>query len=506
MFEEARRLTTRKRVDGYVRVSRIGGRAGDGYISPEVQRGQIAAFAGLMGVEIDAWHDDQDYSGGNVERPGFLEVIRRIEAGETGGVIVARIDRFARSAPDGGTMVRRVMEAGGIFASAQERIDPTTDFGKAMLNIMFVMAELQLDQLKSGWKTAKGRAIGRGAHIGPTPFGYRRVPRGVEGSGTLVPSPPASVALTKLFRRAASGVGISELARYMDEISPRVDGGLWTTSSIGHLLANRVYLGEVAYESADQPLRNPRAHEALVDAETWQAAQRERRPRKKRGTTYVLSGLVRCAACRYVMAGGPGGSNGQLRVYRCQGRHGGGKCPGPSMVVADRLEEWVVGQVRELLAGGEVRAERAADTAELAQLGEAVDAAEAELDAFMLDLANRDRYGARYQTYLDARLRALEDAESAYQAIASRAEPLLLAPLAWEDLTHDELHTIVAGAVDAVFLRRAPQRGADVSERACIVWRGHGEDDLPGKGRPVAPLRPFAWPDEGKPARRKVSA
>jgi DNA invertase Pin-like site-specific DNA recombinase len=44
--------------------------------------------------------------------------------------------------------------------AAQERIDPTTDFGKAMLNIMFVMAELQLDQLKSGWKTAKGRAIG----------------------------------------------------------------------------------------------------------------------------------------------------------------------------------------------------------------------------------------------------------------------------------------------------------------------------------------------------------
>jgi DNA invertase Pin-like site-specific DNA recombinase len=53
---------TRKRVDGYVRVSRIGGR--DGYISPEVQREQIEAFASLMGVEIDAWHDDQDYSGG----------------------------------------------------------------------------------------------------------------------------------------------------------------------------------------------------------------------------------------------------------------------------------------------------------------------------------------------------------------------------------------------------------------------------------------------------------
>src|SRR5436309_10379417 len=31
VFEEARRLVTRNRVDGYIRVSRIGGRAGDGY-------------------------------------------------------------------------------------------------------------------------------------------------------------------------------------------------------------------------------------------------------------------------------------------------------------------------------------------------------------------------------------------------------------------------------------------------------------------------------------------
>src|SRR3954468_16271885 len=114
VFAEARRLVLKQRVDGYVRVSRIGGRAGDGYISPEVQREQISAFASLMGVEIDAWHDDQDYSGGNVERPGFLEAIRRVESGETGGVIVARIDRFARSAPDGGAMVRRIIDAGGI--------------------------------------------------------------------------------------------------------------------------------------------------------------------------------------------------------------------------------------------------------------------------------------------------------------------------------------------------------------------------------------------------------
>ncbi len=63
----------KQRVDGYVRVSCIGGRAGDGYISREVQREQISAFAGLMGVEIDAWHDDPLSREDDAERQALLE-------------------------------------------------------------------------------------------------------------------------------------------------------------------------------------------------------------------------------------------------------------------------------------------------------------------------------------------------------------------------------------------------------------------------------------------------
>jgi hypothetical protein len=33
------------RLDGYVRVSRVGGREGESFISPEVQRDRIAAYA-----------------------------------------------------------------------------------------------------------------------------------------------------------------------------------------------------------------------------------------------------------------------------------------------------------------------------------------------------------------------------------------------------------------------------------------------------------------------------
>ena len=166
----------------------------------------------------------------------------------------------------------------------------------------------------------------------------------------------------------------------------------------------------------------------------------------------------------------------------------------------------MIERVRELLARTDVRAEPVASSDEFARLAKQVARAESELDAFMLDLRNRERYGARFETYLDARLRALEDAEAAYSAAASRVPPTTLAPLTWDDLDTDELHAVVAGAIDAVFIRRPARRGADVAERAWIVWRGQAEDDLPGKGRAVAPIRSFEWPAEGQAMAREVPA
>jgi DNA invertase Pin-like site-specific DNA recombinase len=86
-------------VAGYIRVSRIGGRSGEGYISPDEQRQQIERYASELGVRVadDAWGDDQDYSGGNFNRPGWEGIVKRIESGELGGVIVLRVDRFART-------------------------------------------------------------------------------------------------------------------------------------------------------------------------------------------------------------------------------------------------------------------------------------------------------------------------------------------------------------------------------------------------------------------------
>jgi DNA invertase Pin-like site-specific DNA recombinase len=87
-----------RRAIGYVRVSRVGARGGESFISPDVQRSTIEAKARERGLEVVEWITDLDASGGKFEREGFQRSIEAVEAGVVDAVVVARLTRFARGA------------------------------------------------------------------------------------------------------------------------------------------------------------------------------------------------------------------------------------------------------------------------------------------------------------------------------------------------------------------------------------------------------------------------
>jgi hypothetical protein len=58
------------RLDAYVRVSKVAGRAGESFISPTVQRERIEAWAGLHGAEL-TWHEPELHVIGGGERRFF---------------------------------------------------------------------------------------------------------------------------------------------------------------------------------------------------------------------------------------------------------------------------------------------------------------------------------------------------------------------------------------------------------------------------------------------------
>ena len=82
---------------GYVRVSRVGGRGGDSFLSPDLQREEIARAAAREGLEVAEIIEELDASGGDSKRPGWNRALEMVERGEATAVVVYNISRASRS-------------------------------------------------------------------------------------------------------------------------------------------------------------------------------------------------------------------------------------------------------------------------------------------------------------------------------------------------------------------------------------------------------------------------
>jgi site-specific DNA recombinase len=474
------RMTTPLRLDGYVRVSRTGKREGDSFISPSVQREQIERWAHLRGVEIAAWHEDLDQSGGKLSRPGLDAMLTRIRNGETGGVVVARLDRLSRAGvADALKLVEELHEHGAQLAAIDLGIDPTTPVGEFTMTVMLGLARMERQRLSEGWRIARQRAVERGLHIAPrAPFGYTR-----EEDGSLSVNGGAE-AVRQVFARRAAGASWLELARLLDCVAPRPNGGRWTRQTVATMIASRTYLGEAHHGDH----RKPNAHPAIVSIDEFEAAQRVNGSRTPRGA-YLLSGIARCASCRHTLRGSSF-RQGRTRVYKCAKNHSSGRCPAPVTVMADVLDGFVERRFLDHLDAFEVRG--GGDDGALSEARAAVEEARQELEAFQRDTRAAGPPGL-FAAGLAQRVAALERAEDDLGLALGSAPALSLPPVGdtWNDLTLEERRHILTAALDAVFVRRSGR--VSVEQRARVLFRGEGASDLPVRG---AQVDPFTWDDE----------
>jgi site-specific DNA recombinase len=373
--------TTGLRLDGYVRVSKVGGRSGEGFISPDVQADAIRRWAGDRHV-LTLHPPELDRSGGTMDRPIFNAVMERIRSGRSDGIVVYRVDRFARSLLSALATLEEIAQAGGSFASVSDNVDLTTAQGRAFLQMQLVFAQLFRDQVREGFAMATSRAVARGVHIAnAVPPGYDRV------NQRLVPNADAP-AIRELFERRAGGDGASVLARWLDTALPRPNGELWTPAHVQRLLRMRVYTGVAHYGEHS----NPEAHEPIVSSELFARADAARAPAPPRsGRTHLLAGIVRCAGCRYLMAPSKSGRNHDVLVYRCREKHTAGLCPAPATIRRDAVESYVLREAERALALGSLRGSQAGP-----ELGDAIarlETLKAERDAFAADVEARGILG-----------------------------------------------------------------------------------------------------------------
>ena len=471
--------------DGYIRVSRRGGREGDSFISPDVQREKIAKWAAANDVEIVQWWDEIDQSGAKLDRPMFQEALARCECGETGGIVVARLDRFGRSAIDTLESIRRLNEAGARFVSVEDGFDGSNAMGRFAIGILTMIAELELERIKESWATAITRAVERGIHVSSRPpTGYRR-----EKDKPLIVDEPAASAIREVFRRRALGASWAELASYLEEQGiPTPRGNTrWSKTGVSGLIKNPAYLGQARSGS----VVNDDAHEPLVTRAEFDAAQSTKKslltPRDgSLAEQTMLGGLARCAGCGHTLkiTGNTERKSGKrYPVYYCTGRYASGHCSARAAVRSSLLDSYVEEQVLHALqAEGGLLAHAVERSEALEDAARAVADADHELDLFVTNPKLLTLIGeAKFLDGVDARQRALDEARATLADLqtqvslgAELADGDLLR--AWPTLTTQEKRRLLHGLLDRVVVTRARGRGKNanpVSERAQIVLRGN---------------------------------
>jgi DNA invertase Pin-like site-specific DNA recombinase len=409
-------VSRRYRLVGYSRVSDTRGRE-ETLISPEIQRDQMEGYAKSIPAEIVAWKEDLDYTGRNADRPAFMEAVAMVERREVDGLIVSKINRFARSSADAGAIVRRIEKAGGVFISAAERLDPTPH-GRFVRTLFFAMAELESDIIAENWSEAQRKAVAGGKHISPwIPAGFYK-----SDEGFLAPHPDYAPVIVDAFERRAAGQDAGIIARMLSAAAvPKSKGSThWTTAEVHRMFQRRIYIGELTHAGHSAQHNEL----ALVDLGTWDTVQSMRTPRLKRAQKhdYLLSGIARCAGCGYALRANTAsaamvkkGSKPGYITYRCAGNHLGGECPAKGSAPGDALERYVVDTMFALT--GALRAGSATDTAELREAEIALGNAQAELEAY---LSLESALGEHFVAGLTSRKSVVDQRKSAVIAIRTR--------------------------------------------------------------------------------------
>ena len=300
-----------KRALIYIRVSTTK-QDRDGYSVP-MQRERLVSYCQAMGWVVAGVFVDPGVSGSSLDRPGLAELIRAVDGKKGDVVLVYKLDRLSRSQRNIIYLLEDVFQPAGVaFVSMQESFDTSTVYGKAMLGILSVFAQMEREVITERTMLGRsGRAEKGYFHGGGTdPIGYDYV------DGQLVVNEEEAAQVRQVYELYAAGVSVSEITRRMDGFSTK-HGGWHHTSTVGNVLDNPLYSGTVRFDG----VAAPGVHEPIIPA-ALDANVKERRARVRRAVTvdtpYLLTGLIFCAKCgaRYFPNKRP---NGRV-VYSCHSR------------------------------------------------------------------------------------------------------------------------------------------------------------------------------------------
>lgn len=266
--------------------------------SIEEQTQRLQAYCSAKGWTLRKLYVDGGYSGGNTDRPALQQMLSAIRQGGVDAVVVYKLDRLSRSQKDTLMLIEDELLAHGTdFVSINENFDTSTPFGRAMIGILSVFAQLEKDQITERFTMGRiGRSKAGYYHGGshpPTGYTYK--------NGLLEVNEYEAIQVREIFSQFIAGKSVNSISRYL---SGRYTTK-WTPAKVLTVLRNTVYIGKVHFRKVDYD----GIHQPLVTAEEFQAAahlldsssERETKKTNAQKTPFragfLLSGLIYCGRC-----------------------------------------------------------------------------------------------------------------------------------------------------------------------------------------------------------------
>jgi site-specific DNA recombinase len=303
----------------YTRISQDRNGVGAGVARQEADARALASARGWSITDVVV--DNDISAAGRKPRPGFERLLTAVESGSVQVVIAWALDRLTRNRRDTLRLIESCQKKGATIALVRgSDLDMSTPAGRLTADLLAAVARSEIEVKSDRQTRAAQQAVDQGRWVGGRrPFGY-------EPDGVTIREPEAQ-AVRDAYQWLLDGVSLRHIAQRWNDAGlfppqGRRDGtqSLWDGGVVSRCLRKPRYAGLAAYK---KEARGQACWPALVDLETWQAAQAimsnpTRRP--PRGDQKLLTGVALCGVCDGpIHAGGGAPGRGVYRCARTQG-------------------------------------------------------------------------------------------------------------------------------------------------------------------------------------------
>lgn len=295
------------------------------------QRAMLLNYANSHGFRNTQFFVDDGYSGTNFERPDWKRLIVEVEQGRVDTIVAKDMSRIGRDYLRVGFYTEVLFKEQKIhFIAVNDGVDTSKgddDFTPFRNIINEWYARDASRKIKAVFRA---QAL-EGKHVSPaTPYGYLRAP---DDKQQWIVDEEAAKVVRRIFRMVIEGYGVYQISNLLEADKVLIpsahwqeigadncqhkfqDPYRWRGRVVSGILEKVEYMGHTvvfktykdSYKDKSRKFTAPEdqkifehTHEAIVDEETWNNAQRLRRTVRKptkHGTPNRLTGILICADC-----------------------------------------------------------------------------------------------------------------------------------------------------------------------------------------------------------------